>query len=346
MNKDKLDIDTAPARSYTDYLVGLFLAGSLWFIPTGPGSEALGAFGIVFVSIVLEAIPFMLVGSLVGGLIEAFVSRERMASLLPRSGWRTVCAAAAAGIIFPVCECAVVPVVRRLVRKGLPAPAAVAYLLAGPIVNPVVAASTTVAYGFDWRVTAIRITLGYGIAVAVGLVMGRLFKSGGMLLPENWVIEAHSHCGCGCGAPPPAPEKLRRRLWAALRHAGDDFLAVGHYLVIGAFIAALAQTFINRAAFMDLAATPGLSVGVMVLLAIGLNLCSEADAFIAASFRGLMPFPAQMAFMLTGPMFDIKLLLMYRRLFKPRAILILAVLILATVLLVSFCFEGVWRLLL
>jgi uncharacterized membrane protein YraQ (UPF0718 family) len=240
----------------------------------------------------------------------------------------------------------------------------VAYLLGGPIVNPIVAASTTMAYGLDWRVAAVRIALGYGIAVVVGLLVGRLFPRNEMLLPEYPIHEVGHTCGCGshggilqpglgpilpdhgkdsgicdCGCLQAAPERWTGRVWAALRHAGNDFLAVGHYLVIGAFIAALAQTYIDRSAFMGLAETPGLSVGFMILLAILLNLCSEADAFIAASFRGLIPFPAQMAFMLTGPIFDIKLLLMYRSLFKPRVIVVLAALILASVLIVSLCFE-------
>lgn len=81
---------------------------ALFCLPAGSDSQALNALAIVFVSIVLEAIPFMLVGALIGGLIEAFVSRERLTAMLPGKGWRTVCVAAAAGILFPVCECAVV----------------------------------------------------------------------------------------------------------------------------------------------------------------------------------------------------------------------------------------------
>jgi uncharacterized membrane protein YraQ (UPF0718 family) len=152
-------------RLSIDYLPALFLAAAFFFIPSGSESSTLNSLAIVFVSIVLEAIPFMLIGSLVGGFIEAFVSRERMAKLLPQKGWLTVCVAAGAGIVFPVCECAVVPVVRRLIGKGLPLSAAIAYLLGGPIVNPIVAASTALAYAFDWRIVILRLSLGYGIAV-------------------------------------------------------------------------------------------------------------------------------------------------------------------------------------
>lgn len=355
-----------------DYLPALFLAVALVFLPLGSSSSSLKSLAIVFVSIVLEAIPFMLFGSLVGGVIEAFVSRERMAALLPRKGWLTVCVAAGAGLVFPVCECAVVPVVRRLLGKGLPFSAAIAYLLGGPIVNPIVAASTAMAYAFDWRIVVLRLGLGYGIAVVIAMLMGIFFgesraikhnvtpkndtlscdcqhHQGGHSLyetssPTEQVVpvcihHAETTTACGCGHSHSASDSWTDKIGSAFTHAMNDFLAVGHYLVIGAFIAALAQTYIDRSSFLSFTALPVLSVVLMMALAILLNLCSEADAFIAASFQGLVPMPAQMAFMLTGPMFDLKLLLMYQDVFKRRAILVLATLILAGVLAVAVGLE-------
>jgi uncharacterized membrane protein YraQ (UPF0718 family) len=315
----------------------------------------------------------MLIGSLVGGFIEAFVSRERMAIFLPRKGWLTVCLAAAAGIVFPVCECAIVPVVRRLIDKGLPFSAAIAYLLGGPIVNPIVAASTALAYAFDWRIVVLRLCLGYGLAVVIGILMGRLFTGTGAIkdnnvAPKNSTLSCVGHhhplesahyeersgtaetfnatangtgntTACGCGCNHATLDSWVDKVGVAFTHAMDDFLAVGHYLVIGAFIAALAQVYISRSSFLSLTAAPVLSVVLMMTLAILLNLCSEGDAFIAASFRGLMPIPAQMAFLLTGPMFDLKLLLMYQSVFKPRAIAVLAALILVGVLTIAVGLE-------
>jgi uncharacterized membrane protein YraQ (UPF0718 family) len=345
-----------------DYVPALFLAAAIVFLPLGSESGPSNSLAIVFVSIILEAIPFMMIGSLVGGFIEAFVSRERMAAILPRKGWLTVCIAAAAGLVFPVCECAVVPVVRRLTGKGLPFSASIAYLLGGPIVNPIVAASTAMAYAFDWRIVVLRLGLGYSIAVAIGLLMGRLFTGAEAIKNHalSWdchpVPLKHTHHGahseksqpfpvitnhdgnsmdCGCGCSHPVSDGWVDKAGAAFTHAMDDFLAVAHYLVIGAFIAALAQTYIDRSNFLSLTAAPVLSVVLMMALAILLNLCSEADAFIAASFRGLMPIPAQMAFLLTGPMFDLKLLLMYQNIFTRRAIVVLASLILAAVLVIA-----------
>lgn len=345
--RDPLSAEQPEDRESIDYPLLLFLGAAFWFIPIGDHTGTLGAFRVVFVSIVLEAIPFMFVGSMIGGLVEVFVSRDRMTALLPRNGWLTVGLAAGAGMLFPVCECAVVPVVRRLMGKGLPLSAAVGYLLGGPIVNPVVALSTTLAYGLDWRPAALRLALGYAIAVAIGLLMGRLFNRQSALADGGPETCPDAACGCGhahgdcpvlCDDPghAPAPTSGRMaKIGAAWRHAADDFMAVGHYLVIGAFIAALAQTFIARANFVEVAGHSLVAVAVMMTLAVLLNLCSEADAFIAASFRGLIPLTGQMAFMLTGPMLDLKLLLMYRDLFRTRAILCLGVLIVVAVSAVS-----------
>jgi len=332
-----------------DWLPAVFLVVAFLLLPAGSDSSTLNSLAIVFISIVLEAIPFMLMGSLVGGVIEVFLSRERMTALLPKRGWQTVCVAAAAGILFPVCECAVVPVVRRLVGKGFPFAAAIGYLLGGPIVNPVVAASTALAYAFDWRMVTLRLIGGYFLAVVIGLAMGRLFQNAPAILaievdptssPCGCTHDSHAPaCGCASTHAATAPVDWMDKAGAAFIHAKNDFLAVGHYLVIGAFIAALAQTHVERSLFTGLADIPSVSVLLMMSLAILLNLCSEADAFIAASFQGMMPVSAQLAFLLTGPMLDLKLLLMYRSLFTKRAIIALAGLVAVMVFLFSMGYE-------
>ncbi|MBU4199972.1 MAG: permease [Verrucomicrobia bacterium] len=335
-----------PLGKSLKFMAALLALAGICFFGDRPDVRS---FSLVFVSIVLEAIPFMLVGACVGGLIEVFVSRERLATHLPRRPWAMICLAAALGIVFPVCECAVVPVVRRLTGKGLPLAAAVAYLLGGPIVNPIVAVSTMLAYNMDWWVAAIRLLCGYAIAVFVALAMGRLFARRPALLMSPGMCEhaqdnqeaAAREIGrscCGHGAQF-VPAGLIGKLAGAFRHASDDFLAVAHYLVIGAAVAALAQTLVDRRLFLELTALPMVPSLLMMGLAILLNLCSEADAFIAASFRGLLSLPAQMAFMLTGPMFDLKLLLMYRTVFTRRAIIALAGLILLAVLVVVAALE-------
>jgi uncharacterized protein len=330
---DPIDLLPAqPPMSWSKVAMGLAVTAILLPPLVAGNTPGVRTFALVFLSIVLEALPFMLIGACAGGLIEVFISRERLTSLLPKRAWAVTCTAAAMGLVFPVCECAVVPVVRRLARKGLPLSASVAYLLGGPIVNPIVAASTLLAYKFDWMVVIVRLGVGYLIAVSVGLLMGWIFSWRQALLDSG--THHHEHTTCGCGHDHGAhghTARISHRLVAAIRHASDDFFSVAHYLIIGAAIAALAQTMLERRTVLEFAALPILPSLAMILLAILLNLCSEADAFIAASFRGLLPLPAQLAFMLTGPMFDLKLLLMYRTLFTRRAIIALASLILLVV---------------
>jgi uncharacterized membrane protein YraQ (UPF0718 family) len=301
----------------------IFLAVALSLFILWRGEALLATLAITFVSIILEAFPFMLIGTLIGGFIEVFVHREWIAGVLPSKQWITCFLAAGLGMIFPVCECAVVPVVHRLLRKGIPLSAAIAYLLGGPIVNPLVAASTAVAYTYSWQVVAIRLLCGYMIAVCVGIGMDLSFTKDQAVL--NGAIPENGCEGQFC-SPPKHPHTFPSRIIHAIHHAANDFYDIGRFLVIGAFLASLLNSLMARHAFVkSVAVHPILSVLLMMGLAFLLSLCSEADAFVAASFRetGLI-LPAQMGFMVLGPMLDIKLLLMYLGLFKKRAIIKLA----------------------
>jgi uncharacterized protein len=301
----------------------LFLAVAVGFWVFFRNRPFFRTFAITFVSIVLEAFPFMLVGALVGGFIDGFVSREKLARWLPKRRWLAVFAGAGLGMFFPVCECAIVPVVRRLLQKGLPLGTAVAFLLGGPIVNPIVAVSTAVAYSFKWSLVMERLLFGYAIAVAIGLLMDVFFKGKQAVL--NDIIASREGSHVRCHGADPAPENFSRKIRHSLQHAAHDFFDITRFLIMGAFVAGLMQAVVSRQAIAPLFSAPVMSILFMMVLALLLNLCSEADAFVAASFRTTgMPLSAQMAFMVLGPMLDIKLMLMYVRVFRTRTILILS----------------------
>jgi uncharacterized membrane protein YraQ (UPF0718 family) len=286
---------------------------------------------VTFTAIVLEALPFMLAGSLAGGLIETFITEERMSRLMP-TGRRGVFLAASLGLVLPVCECAVVPIVRRLLGKGVSPAAAVAYLLAGPIANPLVFLSTGTAYSFHWSTALARLALGYAIGVSTGLFLQRMFGPGfrdAMLRESCPAKDEAPSCACkeghlhGPGCEPPVTGGVPR-VWSALVHGSEDFLDTCRFLVLGALAAAVAQTMVPRELLAALAGSPVLAIVSAMAMAVGLNLCSEADAFVAASMRSMWPFAAQMTFMLLGPMLDMKLLFMYRAVFRGRFIAVLA----------------------
>ena len=281
--------------------------------------------GIIFVSIVLEALPFMLLGTLVGGFIEVFIPREQITRWLPEGRWWTLFLGAGMGLIFPVCECAIVPVVRRLLQKGVPLSAAVAFLLGGPIVNPLVAASTAVAYLADWSIVIRRMIFGYLIAVAVGFLINLIFAKVKAVRSE--VFSEKDHLSDAMISDHSKPAAFGEKISLAVSHAAEDFFDIGRFLIVGAFIAAVLQTVIPRQLLAPVLDTPALSILIMMLMAVVLNLCSEADAFVAASFRSsLVPLSAQLAFMILGPMLDIKLIIMYLKILRVRAIATLALL--------------------
>lgn len=311
---------------------------------TPPWKPLINNLSINFLALMLEALPFMVIGSLAGGLIEVFVPEGLIERLFENRRKRAVLVAGAMGLVFPVCECAIIPVVRRLLGKGIPFSAAITFLLAGPIVNPIVAISTAVAYQYSWPHVLIRLGSGYLIAVVVGLVMNIFFNRQKGLLPQ--VERQNSKVSCGCGHEHGSHKySLPIRLRHALEHAADDFLEVGKYLVIGGFLAAFTRTTVSMETFASLMESPLLAIILMMFLAIALNLCSEADAFISASFQGLLPGSSQMAFMVLGPMLDIKLIIMYFGLFKKQAITSLVLLVfsavLATMLLLQYLFNGI-----
>ena len=306
---------------FAQLLFVLFAMGLLVFFRDRAQFQTLG---IIFVSIVLEALPFMLLGTLFGGFIEVFVSREKITHWLPEGRWWTVFIGAGIGIIFPICECAIVPVVRRLLHKGVPLSAAIAFLLGGPIVNPIVASSTAIAYFGDWSMVAGRMIFGYLIAVVIGFFMGLIFTRNKAVRGEVFADLHHMKAASNSnhGKSPALGEKAV----LAVSHAAGDFFDIGRFLVIGAFIAALLQTLIPRQIFAAALSTPALSILFMMIMAVVLNLCSEADAFVAASFRSsLVPLSAQLAFMILGPMLDIKLILMYLKVFRISAIAALTI---------------------
>lgn len=293
---------------------------------------------ITFVSIFLEALPFMLLGAAIGGMIEVFVSKTVITRIVPAGRLPAILLAAGLGLVFPVCECAIVPVVRRLFRKGLPLGAGIAFLLGGPIVNPLVALSTAVAYGNDPFMAGYRLAIGYLIAVAMGFLIDRCFTRQSALVetPE----ENHGAVCIDCAGDSASAGIWRKMIWA-LQHGAADFLDIGRFLVFGALVAGLLQTLVARGDLIALIGFPVLSVLVMMILAVLLSLCSEADAFVAASFRTTLPLAAQMAFMVLGPMLDLKLIAMYFRVFRKRLILVLSTVTFVSVFLSMLVVMGV-----
>jgi uncharacterized membrane protein YraQ (UPF0718 family) len=223
---------------------------------------------------------------------------------------------ASLGIVFPVCECGVVPVTRRLYQKGLPISTGIAFLLAAPVINPVVFASTYAAFGWGPILLA-RFGLTFLIAAAVGFLFS-LAQPEEVLLSET-MEESHHH-----GETVPA--RRGQQIWGAVAAGGDDFLDMVRYLIAGSMLAAAMQTVVPQSALLALGAGSVSSVLVMMTLAFVLSVCSTVDAFLALAFVNTFTPASILAFLVFGPMVDIKSSLMFLGVFRRRAVLYLILL--------------------
>ena len=285
-------------------------------------SFSLQDFSYAFLSVLLEGVPFILLGTLLSGLIDQFLPARLMTRLIPRNAFAAVCLGGVLGMVFPMCECGIVPVIRRLIAKGLPVSSAVAYMLAAPIVNPITAFSTYAAFRGQGAAefTALRLGLGFFVAVLAGLAVLNLPI--GAVLKKN-ILESVTLSGpAGDGGPSSQP--FRRRLISAMEAGVRDFLDVMVYFILGVGVASLFSTAVNQELFLPLSLDDRLAIPAMMSLAGILSLCSSSDAFIAATFVAF-PAVAKLAFLVFGPMMDFKLAFIYSAVFTRRFVAALAV---------------------
>ncbi|MDT4984523.1 MAG: uncharacterized protein QOF95_2013 [Pseudonocardiales bacterium] len=249
---------------------------------------AIANWATVFVAITLQAVPFLVLGVTISAAIAAYVPPTLLTRLLPSRGQAAVPVAALAGALLPGCECGSVPIARRLIDRGAPTAAALAFLLAAPAINPVVLVATAVAFPGRPEMVAARFLASLLASVLVGWCWLRIGRTD--LLRSRH--RSHEHEGT-----------RREVLLAAASH---DFLSAGGFLIIGAATAATLQTVVPRTVLDHLAGSGALALLALGVLAVIMAICSEADAFIAASLRQFSA-TAQLAFMVVGPMVDVKL---------------------------------------
>jgi uncharacterized membrane protein YraQ (UPF0718 family) len=269
-------------------------------------------FAYSFLSVVLEGVPFILAGVVLSGLIDAFLPPRVLARLLPRHPAGGILLGGALGAILPMCECGIVVVIRRLLQKGLPLSSAMAYMLAAPVVNPIVAVSTYAAFRGQGPLEMMlcRIALSFAVAVVIASIV-HFLRRAWVLRPDLVaapVIDDHPDVRSG-----------KEKSAAAVRAATGDFLDVTVFFVLGAAVATLFNTSVNQQVIMPLADDRALAVGSMMALAALLSLCSTSDAFVAATFTAF-PSAAKLAFMSFGPVVDLKLIFIYGLVFRKRFI--------------------------
>lgn len=312
---------TTPPNRLPRNLILLVTLGVLVFIASAmlPSGffpwlwDRLNIFATVFLGIFVEAVPYLLLGTLASGLVEVFFDRDQMSKWISSRPVASSVTGALMGMVFPVCECGVIPLTRRLFRKGLPLSAGIAFLLAAPVINPIVMFSTAAAFGWG-QMLLWRFVLSISIAVVTGLIFSVEKDAANLLRPA--VDFSHEHEHDHSHPSDTFGEKIRR----ALLITTDEFFEMGRFLVFGSVLAAGLQAFIPQAVLLAVGSGPILSTLIMLALAVLLSICSTVDSFVALGFIGTFSFGSVLSFLVFGPMVDIKSVMMYLQVFKRRAV--------------------------
>lgn len=253
----------------------------------------------VFVSVMVQAMPFLVFGVVLSAVIAVFVPRSFWAKALPKHPALAVPVASAAGVVLPGCECGSVPIAGSLIRRGVAPAAALAFLLAAPAINPIVLVATAVAFPNNPEMVVGRAVASLAVAMVMGWLWLRLGRTDWIRLPHRPDLDDLSRA---------------RAFWAAVRH---DIMHAGGFLVIGAMAAASINVLVPERWLQTLADNPVLSILALAALAVLLSICSEADAFVAASLSQFS-LTSRLVFLVVGPMVDLKLISMQAGTFGRR----------------------------
>lgn len=310
---------------------------------------------IYFTTIMLEAIPFLLLGALISAIIEEFVSEERISKMIPKNRVLGSLAGIFLGLFIPACDCAVIPIAMRLKKKEVPTNVIVSFMLASPIISPVVLLSTFFAFGetekmllFGFEMPKLfvyRTIFGVVVALVVGIILDIICKDA--VLKEEIYEHHHYHhdhehihtCnhhheGCSCSNHEKETGPIGR-VKNIINIMYGDFMGIISYMAVGALLAATMQILLPISNIGGIVQNKYISTFIMMLLAFALSLCSTSDAFIARTFMNSLSKNSILAFILLGPMIDIKNTILLNKSFNKKFVIVLVALIFITVYLIS-----------
>jgi len=302
------------------------------------GGSMLPVFSTYVTAIFLEGLFFLSIGVVISSIISVYVPEGAIEKIIPKGRIPGIAVSSMAGLIFPVCECGIVPVIAGLIKKGLPVSNAVTMLLSIPVVNLVTYASTYYAFSSSHEMALLRTAGGIIISFSIGIGLSFISKEKKILkddtLPGDYMPVSvnllslqSSICAPGCSCHDHAKSDKdathSEKLFSAIAHSVEEFFSTGKYFIIGIFITALLQTFVPKSALAGFAGAYPLPEFFMAAYSYILSICSQTDAFVARSMASHFGAGALLSFMISGAMIDIKTTIMMRRLFSKRFIVLL-----------------------
>ena len=299
---------------------------------------------IIFISIFFESLPFLLLGSVISSIIETYISNETIAKIIPKNKVLGSLVGLFLGFFIPACDCAVIPVTKRLLKKKVPINVAVSFMLASPIINPVVLLSTYNAfYRTNPEIFWSRLLLGILIAFVIGIIMGIIFNKKEVVI--NGILDEDDHCHCHEKDEVDEDFKdlveechehsIKKDFTSITTHTAIDMLEVVKYLMLGALIASMVQVLVPRNILMIANNNSIISIVVLMLFAYLISLCSTSDSFVGKSLLSIFNENGVIAYLLLGPMIDIKNTFVLQGNFKKQFVWTLITLIFIMVFIVS-----------
>ncbi len=298
----------------------------------------------LFLSLLVEAIPFLLLGVLLSSVLLIFIDERWLIANMPKNPILGAFVGSCVGFLFPVCECGNVPVARRLLMQGVPIPVAIGFLLAAPTVNPIVIWSTWIAFHDRPEIVGLRVVFSLLIATIIGwifsfqtdlnpilqpaIALGKL-RTSPNVRTSNSILDGGDFMlgGGGIAAQRLTPDLIqlpkksfREQIDLLLDNIVQELRELGGVLIVGSAIAAAIQTLTPRELIVSLGQGPVISIVVMMILAGSISICSTVDSFFALSFAATFTSGSLLAFLVFGPMFDLKSIGLMLSIFKPKAI--------------------------
>lgn len=259
---------------------------------------------IIFISIFFESLPFLLLGSIISSIIETYVSNETIAKMIPKNKVLGSLVGVFLGFFIPACDCAVIPVSKRLLKKKVPLNVAISFMLASPIINPVVLLSTYYAfYKTEPKIFWYRLLFGIIISLLIGIIMGIIFGRNDVITNTSDECECHH---CNHEHHEHHKHSVKNDILSIFKHTAIDMFEVVKYLMFGALLASIIQVLLPRNILTMFNNSQILSIIVLMLFAYLVSLCSTSDSFVGKSLLSSFTNSSILAYLLLGPMIDIK----------------------------------------
>lgn len=297
----------------------------------------------VFISLLLQILPFILIGAIISGIIQVIIPSNRILKIFEKTSIKSLILSLFIGCILPVCDCAMVPIANSIVKRGYSIPVAITFLLASPAVNPIVIASTYYAFPNSPKIVVYRVLFGILVAFLIGIILmimekikskrGSIREFEKSIVKEDYDVSSintdmsYDKKKISNISSKKTGEKIYIYLELIVQHCIREFFKISPYIILGCLVSTTIQFLIPKDVFIGINSVNIVSVIIMIIMSIFISICSTSNAFIARSFSNIMPLNSILAFMVTGPIIDITNLSVMTSVFKKKFVLKLVLMI-------------------